>query len=116
MGNRERGCGRPPSLAAPMKARPGAFNSEALRVREPSGTAGAAKETQEEEGSITGSEQNFAKSLCRTKPEAKNVLEGFYFRNFVTGFCRTPLFPSLCPASLTSTSPAVIGSFYYGRG
>ena len=67
-----------------------------MRHYEPSGTAGAAKETQEEEGSITGSEQNFAKSLCRTKPEAKNVLEGFYFRNFATGFCRIP-FPLPSP-------------------
>ena len=44
------------------------------------------------------------KPLSRTKPEAENVLKGFYFRNlfffffsfffFFTGFCHTPLLPS----------------------
>lgn len=52
-----------------------AFHREAFWLCKPSASAGAAKETREEEGSITRSERNFTKSLSRTKLEAENGLK-----------------------------------------
>lgn len=71
-------CGGPGFPTEPRPA--GRLGTE--RLYEPSDSAGAAKETQGERGSIARAEEHFSRILSRTKLEAENVLKGFYFRNF----------------------------------
>lgn len=57
-------------------------------------SAGATKETRQEEGSVTKSVQNFTRSLSRTKLEAECFKMAFISETdvafVVTGFCCTP--------------------------